>query len=91
MNEPTKQQLIKYKIDRSRLIKGSKKSMNVSEIIAISMIMQTRLSKPETIKFKSDLRSNQINLIVKKTISSNTFIKNILYKKNKATTQNLRK
>ena len=54
MNEPTKQQLIKNKIDRSRLIKGSKKSMNVSEVIAFSMIMQTRLSKPETIKFKSD-------------------------------------
>ena len=81
MNEPTKQQLIKYKIDRSRLIKGSKRSMNVSEVIAISMIMQTRLSKPETIKFKSDLRSNQINLIVKKTISSNTLLKTFYTKK----------
>ena len=40
--------------------------MNVSEVIEISMIMQARLSKPQTIKIKSDLRSNQINLILKK-------------------------
>ena len=35
MNELTKQQLIKYKIDRERLIKGSKQSMYVSKVIAI--------------------------------------------------------
>ena len=42
MSELTKQQIIKYKIDRARLIKGSKQSMYVSNVIAISRIMQTR-------------------------------------------------
>ena len=54
MNEHTKQQIRKYKIDGSRLIRGSKQSMYVSEVIAIPIIMQTRLSKPETIKFRFD-------------------------------------
>ena len=40
--------------------------MYVSEVIAIPVIMQTTLSKPETIKFRSDLGFNQINLIPKK-------------------------
>ena len=66
MKELTKQQIRKYKIDRSRLIKGSEKSMYVHEAIAISIIMQTRLSKPETIKFRSDLVFSQINLTLKK-------------------------
>ena len=66
MNEITKQQIRKYKIDRARLIRGSKQSIYVSEVIAIPIIMQTRLSKPETIKFRSDLGFNQINLILKK-------------------------
>ena len=38
MNEKkklTKQQIIKYKIDRERLIKGSKQPMQVSKVIAI--------------------------------------------------------
>ena len=35
MNELTKQQIIKYKIDRERLIKGSKQPMQVSKVIAI--------------------------------------------------------
>ena len=40
----TKQQIMKHKIDRSRLIKGSAKSMHIHEaIIVISIIMQTRL------------------------------------------------
>ena len=65
MNELTKEQVRKYKIDRSRLIKGSEQSMYVHEVIAIPIIMQTRLSKPETIKFRSDLGFNQINLILK--------------------------
>ena len=43
MNELTKQQIRKYKIDRARLIKGSKQSMYVSEVIAIPIILQTRL------------------------------------------------
>ena len=54
MNEHTKQQIRKYRIDGSRLIRGSKQSMYVSEVIAIPIIMQTRLSKPETIKFRFD-------------------------------------
>ena len=83
MNEPTKQQIIKYKLDRSRLIKDSKQSMKVSEVIAISMIMQTRLSKPETIKIKSDLRSNQINLILKKIskIHNHKILENKIYER----------
>ena len=92
MNEDTKQQIRKFKIDRSRLIKGSQESMYVSEVIVIPIIMQTRLSKAETIKFRSDLGFNQINLILKKgTISSNTTIKNIFCRKNKAIAQILRK
>ena len=55
MNELTKQKIRKLKIDRSRLIKRSKKSMYVSEDIVIPIIMQSRLSKPETIKFRSYL------------------------------------
>ena len=42
--------------------------MYVSEVIAIPIIMQIRLSKPEAIKFRSDLGFNQINLILKKNI-----------------------
>ena len=64
MNEITKQQIRKYKIDRARLIRGSKQSIYVSEVIAIPIIMQTRLSKPETIKFRSDLGFNEISLIL---------------------------
>ena len=66
MNDLTKQQIKKYKIDRSRLIKGSKHSMYVHEDIAIKQIMQSRLSDPETLKFRIDLGFNQINLILKK-------------------------
>ena len=66
MNELTKQQIRKFKIDRSRLIKDSKEPIYVSEDIVIPIIMQTRLSKLETIKFRSDLGFNQINLILKK-------------------------
>ena len=66
MNEITKQQIRKYKIDRARLIRGSKQSIYVSEVIAIPIIMKTRLSKPETIKFRSDLGFNEISLILKK-------------------------
>ena len=66
MKELTKQQTKKYKIDRSRLIKGCKKSVHVHEVIAISIIMQTRLSKLEKTKFRTDLGFSQINLILKK-------------------------
>ena len=40
--------------------------MYVHEVIAIPIIVQKRLSKPETIKFRSELGFNQINLILKK-------------------------
>ena len=48
------------------MIKGSKHSMYVHEDIAITIIMQSRLSDLETIKFRSDLGFNQISLILKK-------------------------
>ena len=68
------------------------KVQNRHEIIAISIIMQTRLSRPETIKFRSDLGFNQINLILKKrTINSSTTIKSIFCRKNKAAAQSPRK
>ena len=66
MSDLTKQQIKKYKIDRTKLFKKSKHSMYVHEDIAITIIMQSRLSDPETIKFRSDLGFNQINLILKK-------------------------
>ena len=84
-------QIRKYKIDKSRLIRGSKQSMYVIEVIVFPIKIQTRLSNPRTIKFRSDLGLNQINLILKRTVSSNTRIKNIFCRKNKATAQNLRK
>ena len=37
MSELTKQQIRKYKIDRSRLMKGSKESLYISEVIAIAI------------------------------------------------------
>ena len=64
MNDITKQQIRKYKIDRGRLIKGSKHSMYVHEDILIP---------------------------INRTIGSNTTIKSILCRKNKAAAQNLRK
>ena len=66
MSEVTKQQIRKYKINRSILIKGSKDSMYVHEEILISIMMQKRLSNSEIIKFRSDLGFNQINLILTK-------------------------
>ena len=64
MIDLTKQQIRKYKIDRVRMIKGSKHSMYVHEDILIPIIMQSRLSDSKTIKFRSDLGFNQINLIL---------------------------
>ena len=66
MNNLTKQQTKKYKIDRARLIKGSKRSMYVLEDILIPIIMQSRLSDSKTIKFRTELGFDQINLILKK-------------------------
>ena len=58
MNELTKEQIRKYKIDKLRLIKGSEQSIYFHKVIAIPVIMHTRLSKPEAIKFRSDLGFN---------------------------------
>ena len=65
MRDLAKQQIKKDKKDREKLIRGSKHSMYVSEDILIPIIMQSRLSDPKTIKFRSDLGFNQINLILK--------------------------
>ena len=70
MNDLTKQQIRKYKIDRARLIKGSKHFMYVHEDILIPIIMQSRLSDWKTIKFRSNLGFNQISLILKKRTTS---------------------
>ena len=64
MNDLTKQQIRKCKIDRWKLIKNRKESMYVSEIIAIPIIMQSTISNPKAIKFRSNLVFNQINLIL---------------------------
>ena len=61
-----KSDLRKCKIDRVRLIKGSKHSMYVSEDILIPIIKQSRLSDLKTIKFRPGLGFNKINLILKK-------------------------
>ena len=66
MNDLTKQQIRKYKIDRARLIKGTKHSRYVHEDILIPIIMQSRLSDSKAIKFRTDLGFNRINLILKK-------------------------
>ena len=91
MKELTKHQIRKYKTDRSRLIKGSEKSMYVHEAIAISLIMQTRLSKTKTIKFRSDLGFNRINLKLKKEQSVVISpIKAFSAEKNRVTVQSLK-
>ena len=66
MSDLTNKQIGKYKVDRAKLIKDSKHSMYVHEDILIPIIMQSRLLDPKTIKFRSDLGFNQINLILKK-------------------------
>ena len=48
------------------MFKNNKHSMYVHQDIAITIIMQSRLSDLQTIKFRSDLRFNQIHLILKK-------------------------
>ena len=42
MSDLTKQQIRKYKIDKTKLIKGSKHSMYFHEDVLISGIMQSR-------------------------------------------------
>ena len=81
MNELTKLQIRKYKIDRARLFKGSKHSMYVHEGIAIRIIMQSRLSNLKMIKFRADLGSYQISLILKKEQSVVILLLKALQKK----------
>ena len=61
-----KTQIGKYKVDKARLFKGSKHSMYVNAVTLIPIKMQSRLSDPKLIKFRSDLGFNQINLFLKK-------------------------
>ena len=75
MNDLTKQQIRKYKIDRVRLVKSSKHSMYVHEDTLIPIIMESRLSDSKTTKFRTDLRFNPINLILKKEQSVIELIK----------------
>ena len=92
ISELSKPQLRKYKIDRSRLHKGSKYSMYVHEDILIPIIKQSKWSDSKTINFRAVLRLSQINLILKKgTISSNTTTKSFLCRKSKAAAQILKK
>ena len=65
--------------------------MYVSEVISIPIIMQTRLSKPETTKFRSDLGFNQINLILKKEQLVVIQLLRTFSAEKKATAQNLGK
>ena len=66
--------------------------MHVNKAIAISVIMQTRLSKPEIIKCASDLGFNQFNSILKKEQSFViTLLKAFSAEKIKQQHQNLRK
>ena len=60
MNKLKKPQIRKYKIDRATLFKGSKHSMYVHEVIAITILMQTRLFNLKTMKFRAELGFNQI-------------------------------
>ena len=66
ISELANPQIRKYEIDGARLFKSIKHSMYVHEDILIPITMQTRLSDPEIIKFRTDLGFNQINLILKK-------------------------
>ena len=91
MSELTKPQIRKYKIHSAKLLKGSKHSMYVHEDILIPIIMQSRLSDSKTIKFRSDFGFNQVSLILKRTISSNTSIKGIFCRKNNATKKKKKK
>ena len=55
MSDLTKQKIRKYKIDRGKLIKGSKHSMYGSEDILIPITMQLRLSDLRSITFRANL------------------------------------
>ena len=58
MRDLLKPQIRKYKIDRARLFRGNRHSMYVDEDIAITIIMQSRLSDPK----KSNLELIQYSI-----------------------------
>ena len=91
MSGLTNQQIRKYKIDRARFVKGSKHSMSVNGVILIPILMQRRLSDSKTIKFRSDLGFNQINLILKKEQSVLIPLLKAFSVKNRPAAQSLRK
>ena len=62
MTEVTKPQIKKYKIDRARLFKGSKHSMYLHEDIAITIIMQSRLSDSKAIPLLKAFYAEKIKL-----------------------------
>ena len=62
MSEATKPQIKKYKIDRARLFKGSKHSMYLHEDIAITIIMQSRLSDSKAIPLLKAFYAEKIKL-----------------------------
>ena len=66
MSDLTKPQIRKYKIDRARMFKDIENFLYVHKDIAITTIMQSRLSDTKKIKFRADLGFNQTNLILKK-------------------------
>ena len=49
MNKLTKPQIRKYKIDQARLFKDIEHFMHIHEDIAVTIIMQSRLSDPKRI------------------------------------------
>ena len=61
MSDLTKQQIRKYKIDRAKLINGSKHYMYIHEDILIPIIMQSRLSDSKTIKSRQRKRKTNKN------------------------------
>ena len=64
-NYPTEQQIRKYKIYESELIKDEK-FMYAHENITTPIIMHFRVSTPKTIEFRSKLRFNQFDITVTK-------------------------
>ena len=92
MSDLTKPQVRKHKIDLARLFKNNKHYMCVHEDIAITIIIQSRLSDQKTIKLRADLGFNQINLILKKEQSVLIpLLKAFSAEKNKTAEQSLKK
>ena len=63
MNDLTKQQIRKYKLDRSRLIKGSKHYVYVHEDILIPIIMQSTINTWEELSFSCEIAHHEKSVI----------------------------